>query len=73
MLSKRSRERNGIGTMEEQGGYTSSMILDVGQKKGVIILSNITALGKLTQKINELGPELMDVMAGDSGKENAGI
>ena len=55
------------------GGYTSSMILDVGQKKGVIILSNITALGKLTQKINELGPELMDVMAGDSGKENAGI
>ncbi len=42
------------------GGYTSSMILNTKTKNGVIILSNISALGKLTANIAGLAPELMN-------------
>ena len=41
------------------GGYTSSMIFNTNTKNGIIILSNISALGKLTAKVAELAPELM--------------
>ena len=44
------------------GGYTSSMIIDVKRKNGVIILSNISALGELTNKITSLCPELMNTL-----------
>lgn len=41
------------------GGYTSSMILNTKDKSGVIILSNISALGQLTNNIMGLAPALM--------------
>ncbi|NER10435.1 CubicO group peptidase, beta-lactamase class C family [Muriicola jejuensis] len=41
------------------GGYTSSMILNTRTKNGIIILSNISALGKLTANITGLAPKLM--------------
>lgn len=41
------------------GGYTSSMILDTKAKNGVIILSNLSALGELTQEVTGLSPDLM--------------
>jgi len=41
------------------GGYTSSMILDTKAKNGVIVLSNISALGELTSEIPGLAHELM--------------
>lgn len=44
------------------GGYTSSMILDTKTKNGVIILSNISALGKLTNTIASLSPALMNTL-----------
>lgn len=47
------------------GGYTSSMILDVSTKNGVIILSNVSALGELTNTITSLAPELMNVIGSE--------
>ncbi|MDO6439562.1 serine hydrolase domain-containing protein [Cyclobacterium sp. 1_MG-2023] len=47
------------------GGYTSSMIIDVKAKNGVIILSNISALGELTNTITSLAPALMDDIKGE--------
>lgn len=44
------------------GGYTSSMILNTETKNGIIILSNISALGKLTAHIAGLAPELMETI-----------
>jgi len=44
------------------GGYTSSMIIDTKAKNGVIILSNVSALGKLTNNISSLCPELMNTL-----------
>ena len=41
------------------GGYTSSMILNTKSKNGIIILSNISALGKLTENVAGLAPKLM--------------
>lgn len=41
------------------GGYTSSMIINTKTKNGVIVLSNISALGELTSNIASLSPELM--------------
>lgn len=41
------------------GGYTSSVILNTSTKNGIIILSNISALGKLTANVAGLAPELM--------------
>ncbi|MCL6266397.1 serine hydrolase domain-containing protein [Flagellimonas myxillae] len=41
------------------GGYTSAMIIDTESKIGVIVLSNISALGKLTNEVIKLCPELM--------------
>ena len=41
------------------GGYTSSMIIDVKKRNGVIVLSNITALGSLSPLASGLAPELM--------------
>lgn len=41
------------------GGYTSSVILNTKSKNGIIILSNVSALGKLTANIAGLAPELM--------------
>ena len=42
------------------GGYTSSMIIDTKAKSGVIILSNISAIGELATNVTSLCPELMD-------------
>ena len=41
------------------GGYTSSMIIDCKSKNGVIVLSNISALGQGTEKINQLSGSLL--------------
>lgn len=41
------------------GGYTSSIIINTHTKNGIIILSNISALGKLTSNISNLSHELM--------------
>ncbi|MCK0155781.1 beta-lactamase family protein [Cellulophaga sp. F20128] len=41
------------------GGYTSSIILDTAAKNGVVLLSNITALGTMTNAVTSLCPELM--------------
>lgn len=44
------------------GGYTSSMIINSKTKNGVIILSNISALGELTNNVTSLSPELMNTL-----------
>ena len=44
------------------GGYTSSMIIDAKAKNAIIILSNVSALGKLTNNITSLSPELMKTL-----------
>ncbi|WP_186754243.1 serine hydrolase domain-containing protein [Echinicola salinicaeni] len=44
------------------GGYTSSMIINTNTKNGIIILSNISALGKLTSNIGDLSHELMTTL-----------
>jgi len=44
------------------GGYTSSMILNSDTKNGVIILSNLSALGKLSANITSLSPALMSTL-----------
>lgn len=41
------------------GGYTSSIILDVQAKNGVVVLSNVSALGQKTQNIIRLAQGLM--------------
>ena len=41
------------------GGYSSAMILNTEDKSGVVILSNISALGQSTNNIMELAPALM--------------
>ncbi|WP_339923405.1 serine hydrolase [uncultured Cyclobacterium sp.] len=50
------------------GGYTSSMIIDVKAKNGVIILSNVSALGELTNAITSMAPELMNTIGGEEPK-----
>ncbi|WP_236977456.1 serine hydrolase domain-containing protein [Membranihabitans maritimus] len=45
------------------GGYTSSMILDVDNKNGIIVLSNVSAFSPQTGKIGELSHELMAALA----------
>ncbi len=44
------------------GGYTSSIIVNTRAKNGVIILSNISALGKLSANITDLCPEIMNTL-----------
>jgi len=44
------------------GGYTSSLIIDMDKSNGVIVLSNISALGEMTNSIMGLGPELMKTL-----------
>lgn len=45
------------------GGYTSTMILDIKTRNGVIILSNVSAYSKETGKISELGSGLMEMLS----------
>ncbi len=47
------------------GGYSSSMILNTEAKNGVILLSNVSALGKLTTRITGLAPALMNTLEKD--------
>ena len=44
------------------GGYTSSMILNTETKNGIIILSNLSALGELSANITSLSPALMSTL-----------
>lgn len=44
------------------GGYSSSMILDVKNKNGVIILSNVSGLTPQNQKIDELAFALLKLL-----------
>jgi len=44
------------------GGYTSSMIIDTEKENGVIVLSNITALGEMASTVMGLCPELMKTL-----------
>ena len=41
------------------GGYTSSMIIDCKNKNGVVVLSNISALGRGTDKVNAVSKSLL--------------
>ncbi|CAM3950597.1 serine hydrolase [Flavobacterium antarcticum] len=41
------------------GGYSSSMVLDVKNKNGIIILSNVSGLSSQHEKIDALGFELL--------------
>ncbi|KAB5490126.1 MULTISPECIES: serine hydrolase domain-containing protein [Flagellimonas] len=47
------------------GGYSTSMVLDVNTKNGVIILSNISAFHKKSRNVDQLCFSLMDTL----GKE----
>ena len=44
------------------GGYTSSIILDVALENGVVILSNISALGQKTHEITGLASALIQTL-----------
>ena len=44
------------------GGYSSSMTIDVNNKKGVIILSNLSAFHALNKNIDPLGYELLKTL-----------
>ena len=44
------------------GGYSSSIIIDTKAQHGVIVLSNISALGKLSAQILNLTPELLKTL-----------
>lgn len=44
------------------GGYTSSMLIDCENKNGVVLLSNISALGQGTEKINQLSKSLLSTL-----------
>ncbi|MDR2040052.1 MAG: serine hydrolase [Bacteroidales bacterium] len=44
------------------GGYSSSISLDIKNKKGIIILSNISAFNPNSGKIQELGFELLEMI-----------
>lgn len=44
------------------GGYSSSMTIDVQNKKGVIILSNLSAFHTLNKNIDPLGYELLKTL-----------
>jgi hypothetical protein len=41
------------------GGYSSSMVLDVNSKNGVVILSNVSAYNPRMENIDKLCFELM--------------
>lgn len=41
------------------GGYTSCMILDIAQQKGIVILSNVSAFHKKMTNIDQLGAALL--------------
>lgn len=44
------------------GGYSSSMVLDVQNKNGIIILSNVSGLSSQNEKIDEIGFALLKLM-----------
>ncbi|BDS09989.1 serine hydrolase domain-containing protein [Aureispira anguillae] len=51
------------------GGYTSSMIMDVPNQKGIVILSNVSAFHSQTGNIDRLAFEWMKKIADVSPKE----
>lgn len=44
------------------GGYSSSMVLDVNHKNGIIILSNVSGLSPLNKKIDQMGFGLLQII-----------
>ncbi|MBL4648320.1 MAG: hypothetical protein JKY03_01215, partial [Aureispira sp.] len=48
------------------GGYTASMALDVPNKKGVVLLSNVSAFHPKTGNIDALVFKLMETLEGTS-------
>ncbi|HCO68960.1 MAG TPA: penicillin-binding protein, partial [Dysgonomonas sp.] len=44
------------------GGYSSSMVLDVDAKNGIVILSNVSVFHPDMDKIDSLCFQLMDTM-----------
>ena len=44
------------------GGYTSSLVIDCKDKNGVIVLSNVSALGQGTDKITQLSGTLLHTL-----------
>ena len=44
------------------GGYTSSIIINTGSKKGIIVLSNVSAFSKITNNVTDLSHELMKTL-----------
>jgi len=44
------------------GGYTSSMLIDCDSKNGVVVLSNISALGQGTEKVNQISKALLSTL-----------
>ena len=44
------------------GGYRSNILLDISNKNGVIILSNLSAFHKNNMNIDNLGVRLMETL-----------
>lgn len=44
------------------GGYRSSMIIDIENKNGIVILSNVSGLHKNASKIDDLASELLKIL-----------
>jgi CubicO group peptidase (beta-lactamase class C family) len=53
--NKKRMYRHGGNT----GGYSSMMIVDVNNKNGIVLLSNVTAWSPYVQNINNLASALM--------------
>lgn len=49
------------------GGYTSSMVIDVKNKIGIVILSNVSAFNPLQNNIDQLCFELMKTLKDENG------
>lgn len=58
------RNQHGISFMHSggTGGYRSNIVLDVANKNGIIILSNLSAFHKQNMNIDNLGKRLMETL-----------
>ena len=50
------------------GGYSSSIVIDIKNKIGVVILSNVSAFNSFQGNIDQLCFELMKTLKDENGK-----